>query len=113
MTRRIPPSVRQAEATLSLLDKRAVILAWQSYQLEMHGVPPDLFGDAFDEYLDTALSTGDRLGVLTHGVQDVIMDLREIAEDDEDEWPILRDCLAAALPEDVFHTVTGSIEPNA
>ena len=49
MTRRIPPSVRQAEATLSLLDKRAVILAWQSYQLEMHGVPPDVFGDAFDE----------------------------------------------------------------
>ena len=73
MSRRIPPSVRQAEATLSLLDKRAVILAWQSYQLEMHGVPPEVFGDAFDEYLDTALSTGDRLGVLTHGVHDVII----------------------------------------
>ncbi|MBN9886898.1 hypothetical protein [Salipiger abyssi] len=105
MGRRTPLSVRQVEAALSLLDKRAVILAYQAYQLEMHGVPAELFGDTFDEYLDASLKNGDRLNVLAQGTRDVLSALREVAQDNGEEWPILRDSFAAALPGDVFATV--------
>ncbi|NIY97164.1 hypothetical protein HC022_13215, partial [Salipiger sp. HF18] len=59
MARRVPAPVRQIDADLSLLDKRAVILAWQAYQLEMCDIPAELFGEELDFHLDWSLKDGD------------------------------------------------------
>ncbi|MCR8547856.1 hypothetical protein M4578_08455 [Salipiger sp. P9] len=112
MTRRIPPTVRQVDAALSLLDKRAVILAYQAYQLEMHGVPIEIFGEDFDAHLDASLKNGDRMKVLSQGTRDVLLAMRDVARDGSDEWPVFRDSFAAALPGDVFTRIMDMFEPD-
>ena len=104
-----PHSFRLAEAEMSLLDKRAVILAYQSYQLEMCNIPQEVFGEEMDFYLDWAVCDGDQMLILSKCLHDVLEALQEISGQQADEWPVLRDSLAAALPEDVFGIVMRSI----
>ncbi|MBU2963809.1 hypothetical protein KO516_23860 [Citreicella sp. C3M06] len=94
-----PRSIRQVESGLSLLEKRALILAYQTCQQELYRASPEDFGEAFDDMLDDALSSGDEDGLLSRGARGVMMDLRETIRELPEEWPLLRDCLAAALPE--------------
>jgi hypothetical protein len=109
MARRVPAPVRQIDADLSLLDKRAVILAWQAYQLEMCDIPVELFGEELDFHLDWSLKDGDAMGVLSRCLREVLMSLREVEAQDAEEWPILRDSLRAALPEALFTTLVDGL----
>ncbi|NIY96297.1 hypothetical protein HC022_08555, partial [Salipiger sp. HF18] len=43
--------------------------------------------------------------VLSRCLREVLMSLREVAVQDAEEWPILRDSLRAALPEALFTTL--------
>ena len=47
--------------------------------------------------------------ILSKCLHDVLEALQEISGQQADEWPVLRDSLAAALPEDVFGIVMRSI----
>ncbi|EIE50234.1 hypothetical protein AL036_12665 [Salipiger aestuarii] len=105
MGKGFPRSTRHAEAALSLIDKRALILAYQTCQQELYRASAEDFGEAFDEMLDEALSTGDADGLLSRGARGVLLDLRETLRELPEEWPLLRSCLDAALP----HTVTGPV----
>mgnify|MGYP001407892195 CR=1 FL=1 len=68
-----PHSFRLAEAEMSLLDKRAVILAYQSYQLEMCNIPQEVFGEEMDFYLDWAVRDGDQVVIDELLVGDVVL----------------------------------------
>ena len=79
-------------------ERRALILAYQSYHVELGGLPQESFGADFDTRLDAALREGDRRGVLRAGARDVMETLSDVARFRQVEWERMRDSLQAALP---------------
>lgn len=91
-------------------ERRALILAYQSYHVELGGLPQESFGVDFDARLDEALREGDRRGVLRAGARDVMETLSDVARFRQGEWTQMRASLQAALPAGLFGRVISAMD---